>query len=333
MEAVDPEAEVFVVAQGLLMYLPPKRVQQLLTCIAETFAHAELIFDTIPRWFSMLTRLGVNQTADYRLPSMPWGIDRDELAPTLRRWHPRMSDVVLLPYRSPRGLGHAVAGLTDRIPVARNGVPCLVHVTLAAPGVRSAPTIVTGGTMLTRPARDEPALPFRHLRKPDMTDQNDASVAGATSGFLAAAAVNARCGGEIAVATGEVIAKRVALGMAATLNPMQADLAEFSRMVPEKLEAFSAAGMVMLTQSGQANRHMLRSASEEVMATAHATLQLTGCATPTALAEAHGSLVRAWFTRAMMHWIALGVRTCEAQSAAMAPIRQTVVANAQRLRG
>jgi hypothetical protein len=102
-----------------------------------------------------------------------------------------------------------------------------------------------------------------------MTSMNDHdSTMDAMGGFLAAATQNARCRGDIAIATTRVIAKRVALGMAATFNPLRADRAEFSRMVPEKVEAFSTAGMVMLKQSGQANRQMMRFASDEVMTTA-----------------------------------------------------------------
>lgn len=119
--------------------------------------------------------------------------------------------------------------------------------------------------------------------------------------------------------------------MAATFNPLEADRAEFSRMVPEKVEAFSTAGMVMLKRSGQANRQMMSFASDEVMTTARATLEMTGCRSPAALAEAQGRFARAWFSRVTSSWIEMGIRAFEAQSAAMAPIRQTVLANAERL--
>jgi hypothetical protein len=165
-----------------------------------------------------------------------------------------------------------------------------------------------------------------------MTPLNDDIAAAVLmGGFLAAATQNARCGGEIAVATGQVIGKRVALGMAAGFNPRPADRAEFSRMVPEKVEAFSSAGMVMLKQSGQAGRQMLRHASDEVMTTARAAIEMTACSNPAALMEAQGRFARAWFGRAASRWVAMGLGAIEAQSAAMAPIRQTVVANAERL--
>jgi O-methyltransferase involved in polyketide biosynthesis len=129
MDAVNPSSDVFIVAQGLLMYLAPEKVRQLFVGIADRFPGSVLVFDTIPRWFSDLTMLGLNQTASYRLPSMPWGINRDEVEPTLRRWHPHVATVAFLSYLSPRGLPRLFAEMTNQIPVARHGVPSLVCVT------------------------------------------------------------------------------------------------------------------------------------------------------------------------------------------------------------
>jgi O-methyltransferase involved in polyketide biosynthesis len=123
MDAVDPSAGVFIVARGLLMYLAPESVRQLFAGIADRFPGSELVFDTIPRWFSDLTLLGLNQTASYRLPSMPWGINRDEVEPTLRYWHPRVDSVSFLPYRSPRGLARLFAGMTDQSRLLATGFP------------------------------------------------------------------------------------------------------------------------------------------------------------------------------------------------------------------
>jgi O-methyltransferase involved in polyketide biosynthesis len=134
MDAVDPSSGVFIVAQGLLMYLEPERVRALFIAIADRFPGAEFVFDVIPRWFSDLTLRGLQQTASYRLPSMPWGINRDEVEPTLRRWHPSVAAVMFLSYRSPRGLALFLAGITDRIPVARHAVPSLVQVTIGNAG-------------------------------------------------------------------------------------------------------------------------------------------------------------------------------------------------------
>jgi hypothetical protein len=148
---------------------------------------------------------------------------------------------------------------------------------------------------------------------------------------LSAATENAKHGGDIARAAGQVIAKRVALGIAAAFNPLQADHAEFARIIPEKVEAFSTAGMAMLTQSGHARRHIIHLASDEVIATARATIEMTRCVSPAALAEVQSRFACAWFSRTASSWIALGALAMASQAATMAPIRQTVVADAERL--
>jgi hypothetical protein len=263
---------------------------------------------------------------------MPWGIDRDEIEPTLRRWHPRVATVAFLSYQSPRGLPRLFAEMTNQIPIARHGVPSLVHVAIANAVGQSNMTTAIAGEIASELGIAEESPHFRTCRKPNMTAMNDHdSTVDGMGGFLAAATQNATCSGDIAIATTQVIAKRVKLGMAAAFNPLRADRAEFSRMVPEKVEAFSTAGMIMLKQSGQASRQMMRFASDEVMTTALGTIEMTGCSSPIALAEAQSRFARAWFDRATSIWIAMGSWAFGAQSAAMAPIRQTVVANAERL--
>jgi hypothetical protein len=123
----------------------------------------------------------------------------------------------------------------------------------------------------------------------------------------------------------------VALGIAAALDPLRADHTEFERMVPEKVKAFSAAGMIMLEQSGQANRQVTRLASDAAMTTARATMAMAGCSNPVALVQAQGRFALDWFNRAASDFIAMGMLALGAQEAAMLPIQQTVFANAERL--
>ncbi|WP_234730452.1 class I SAM-dependent methyltransferase [Acidocella facilis] len=130
MDAVDASSGLFILAQGLLMYLEPETVRLLLSGIADRFPGAEIVFDVVPRWFSRLTLRGLQQTPHYRLPPMPWGINQNEVEPTLQRWHPRLSDVAFLDYRAPRGLPLLFAQVVRYIPVIRHEVPSLVHITL-----------------------------------------------------------------------------------------------------------------------------------------------------------------------------------------------------------
>jgi hypothetical protein len=165
-----------------------------------------------------------------------------------------------------------------------------------------------------------------------MTSTHDSvSRTDTTDGMLAMATRNASGGNDLAKAMTKIISKRVALGLAAVLDPVHADHVELARMVPEKIEAFSAAGMVMLNQSGEASRQMMRLASQEVMTTASATIEMTGCSSPLAWAEAQSRFAHAWLSRATSSLNTMGMLMLTAHTAAMAPIHQTVVANAERL--
>ncbi len=71
MDAVDPQSDIFIVAQGLLMYLESETVRRLFISIANRFPATEIVFDAVPRWFSHLTLWGLNRTPHYRLPLCP----------------------------------------------------------------------------------------------------------------------------------------------------------------------------------------------------------------------------------------------------------------------
>ena len=84
-----------------------------------------------------------------------------------------------------------------------------------------------------------------------MTPSTGNSHAKTTDEMVAMARQSAGRGNDLAKATTRIIAKRVALGLAAAWDPVHADHVEFARMVPEKVEAFSTAGMIMVTQSAK----------------------------------------------------------------------------------
>lgn len=151
------------------------------------------------------------------------------------------------------------------------------------------------------------------------------------NGVLDAATRNANSSNDLAIAAGEVIAKRVALGVAAAFDPLQADHAEFGRMVPEKMEAFSAAGMIMLEQSSQAGFEISRLASNEVMTVAQATFSMSAWSNPMAMAASQSLFAFDWFNRATRNFFAMGLLALGAHEAAMVPIQQTLAANTERL--
>jgi hypothetical protein len=58
---------------------------------------------------------------------MPWGIARDAIEPTLRRWCPGLGAVELLPYRMPRGTPPALTQFMTTAPFLRHQLPSLVR--------------------------------------------------------------------------------------------------------------------------------------------------------------------------------------------------------------
>lgn len=129
LDEVDAARGVFVTAQGLLEYFEEDEVRRLFTTIVERFAGVELMFDTIPRWFSNKTLKGLAKTSHYRTPPMPWGVNRDEIEPLLRSWSPCVTTVSVVPYGIvTRGLAEIALRLVTSLPVLRNLPPTIVHV-------------------------------------------------------------------------------------------------------------------------------------------------------------------------------------------------------------
>jgi O-methyltransferase involved in polyketide biosynthesis len=125
MAMIDPSGPLFIVAQGLFMYLEADAVGGLLGRMAARLPGAQLVFDTIPPWLSRLTLLGLNQTSTYRLPRMPWGIARDDIEPTRRRWCPGLGPVEMLSYNMPRSMPSALIQFIAAAPFLRHQVPSL----------------------------------------------------------------------------------------------------------------------------------------------------------------------------------------------------------------
>jgi hypothetical protein len=155
---------------------------------------------------------------------------------------------------------------------------------------RSSSTVISNTVVPRTPAPlltfEDSDPPFKTAtpvwRQKGTSTTGDKSDAGTIGDVLAVATQS----GELALAAGEVVARRMSLGVAAALYPLQADHVEFARIVPEKVEAFSAAGMIILKRSEQARRQMTRAASDEIMTTAHATIAMAGCSNPAALVAA-----------------------------------------------
>jgi len=129
-DELGPAGRVVVIAQGLLMYLPPTQVKQLILACAERFPGGVMAFDTVPPWFSALSVRGkLKQPSGYRAPPMPWGADTRRLCRWLRR-QPAVADAspVEPPLPVPLRGGYAVV---RNVPVASALWPGVVRVDFA----------------------------------------------------------------------------------------------------------------------------------------------------------------------------------------------------------
>jgi O-methyltransferase involved in polyketide biosynthesis len=301
MDAVDPMADVFIIAQGLLMYLQPAKLRTLFAGMCRRFPGAEIVFDVVPRWYSRLTLRGLNRTPYYRLPPMPWGINRDEVEPTLRDWMPNLDSITFLDYRAPRGWSLAMAGFVRHLPIIKNGTPTLVQVVLAREALASNILTAERRTMTS----------FENV--------------------CDAARRNAVSGNGLTSAAGQIVAKRLALGIAAIFDPMGADYAEFARMVPEKIEAFSASGIIVMHQVSHVSKQISRFVSDAIGTATRATIAIAASANPADMLEKQSRFAARCFQTGTSNFMAIGMLALNAQNAAMLPIQQTVSSNAKRL--
>jgi O-methyltransferase involved in polyketide biosynthesis len=127
-DEIDPSRGLFVTAQGLFMYLNEADVRSLFGAILERFGGVELMFDTIPRWYSQQTLAGWGKTPNYRAPPMPWGINRNEIERTLRGWSPRIRSVELHSFGASGGPGGIGVFTVSWLPLLRNLLPTIVRV-------------------------------------------------------------------------------------------------------------------------------------------------------------------------------------------------------------
>jgi Leucine carboxyl methyltransferase len=126
-----PSDRVVVVAQGLLMYLPPAETRALIARCARQFPGGVMAFDTVPRWLSSVTCSGrAKAPGGYVAPPMPWGVDPDRLVSELRR-DPAISSARLIEPPAPN-LAIRGALLTRRLlPPLRGLAPGVIRLDFA----------------------------------------------------------------------------------------------------------------------------------------------------------------------------------------------------------
>lgn len=129
---VDPAHGVLITAQGLLMYLRPEEVHDLLATCATRFPGGGLVFDAVPRWLAAASRRGVaDPKTGYQAPPWHWSMDPADRS-KLRGLHPNVR--VVREVRPPRGrgpLGLAAPWLT-RVPVLNGFLPSITYLGFGA---------------------------------------------------------------------------------------------------------------------------------------------------------------------------------------------------------
>jgi O-methyltransferase involved in polyketide biosynthesis len=78
MDRVESEHGVFITAEGLLMYLEPDDALGLIRDCADRFPGGQMMFDSVPHWFSRRTLKGLKLSDRYIAPPMPFGMTVDE---------------------------------------------------------------------------------------------------------------------------------------------------------------------------------------------------------------------------------------------------------------
>ena len=132
LDELDRGAGVMVTAQGLLMYLEPGQVHELIDACASRIADGALLFDAVPRWLSERTqREPLGGPTGYRPPPWTWGIDAAEV----RRIRATANIAELRRLRLPRGRGPFfgfAAPLLTSIPGLGDRLFSIMHARLSA---------------------------------------------------------------------------------------------------------------------------------------------------------------------------------------------------------
>jgi O-methyltransferase involved in polyketide biosynthesis len=125
MDRVDSSHGVFITAEGLLMYLEPEDALSLIRDCAARFPGGQMMFDSIPRFFSQRTLKGLKLSDRYLTPPMPFSMSADEgvrMAGTI----PGVRVARDVPLAAGRGIWRLMSWKPlDRIAFVRRNRPCM----------------------------------------------------------------------------------------------------------------------------------------------------------------------------------------------------------------
>ena len=131
--------------------------------------------------------------------------------------------------------------------------------------------------------------------------------------------------------SGEVFARRLAMGVSGIFDPANANHAELARLVPEKSDAAAASSLAMLERCGQLVEGSTRFMADEMALAARAYVSLASCRTPVAFAVAHQGLAFSWLARLTAQTGAISALAMHSQGDAMTPFHRAATSNSARL--
>jgi hypothetical protein len=150
--------------------------------------------------------------------------------------------------------------------------------------------------------------------------------------FLSTARRNSSQTVELTFAAVEVAFRRMTLGGFAIVNPAGADYNEFALMVPEKAQAFSHAGSILIRRSAQIGQEVTRFIADEMKRAADAATAVLTTPDATSMIVVQAGAGMSWAARLATMPHAICLLALEAQGAAMAPIHRAATDNVERLR-
>lgn len=146
------------------------------------------------------------------------------------------------------------------------------------------------------------------------------------------AARAARAGQELLEASGDVIARRLAIMAEAIADPSKADMAELTLMGSEKLDAVAKSARIGLNGAAVLAQTAQSMAARETATAGRAFDAVMKSQSPAELMAAQGAWAAGAWSRTMEQGWAMGAAMLKLQTDALQPIHAAATANAERLR-
>jgi hypothetical protein len=115
------------------------------------------------------------------------------------------------------------------------------------------------------------------------------------------------------------------------LDPANADRAEFSRMMPEKIAAFSASGLALYRWASDVAYQVARTTGDEAANLARASTELALCRTPAAAVAVQTRFAIGWCERALSQLLAGSALAMRSHGTMLTPLHRAATSNDRRL--